>query len=100
MLGADWVNIQGWGEALVNPRLLTPLRKFLFDFRAILADIIRRGQAAGNIDAGITPDAVGQVVLSSFLGLYLQKAVIPDLNISEYKKAVSVLLHGSFTQKS
>ena len=46
-LGADRVNIQGWGEALVNPRLIAPLREFLHDFRKLLAELIRRGQASG-----------------------------------------------------
>lgn len=96
-LGADRVNIQGWGEALVNPRLLAPLRKFLYDFQALLAQLIRRGQAARLIDSRIAPEAAGEVVLSSFLGLYLQKAVMAELDIGRYKEMVKALLHGTFT---
>ena len=99
-LGADRVNIQGWGEALVNPRLLVPLRKFLYDFQALLAQLIRRGQAARLIDSHIAPEAVGEVILSSFLGLYLQKAVIAELDIGRYKEMVKALLHGTFAKAS
>ena len=95
-LGANRVNIQGWGEALVNPRLSAPLRGSLFDFREQLSRLIRRGQAAGAIDPVIDPAAAGEVIFSTYLGLYLQKAFIPDLDVSRYKEVVSALLHGNF----
>jgi len=99
-LGADRVNIQGWGEALVNPRLLTPLLESLRDFREHLARLIRRGQASGSINPDINPEAAGEVILSYYLGLYLQKALIPELNVGQYKDVVSALLHGTFTNPS
>ncbi len=95
-LGADRVNIQGWGEALVNPRLLVPLRESFRKYKDLLARLVRRGQAAGDINPKIAPDAVGEVILSSYLGLYLQKAARPDLNVGQYKDAVKALVHGSF----
>jgi AcrR family transcriptional regulator len=85
-LGADRVNIQGWGEALFNPRLSAPLREFI------------GGQAAGKIDAKIDPEAVGEVVLSSYLGLYLQKAILPELEVGRYKEVVLALIHGNFVK--
>ena len=99
-LGADRVNIQGWGEALINPRLIAPLREFFYDFRDLLADLIRRGQAEGKIAPRIIPEAVGEVILSSFLGLYLQKAMIPEINIDQYKVVVKAFLHGTFTKET
>ncbi len=95
-LGANRVNIQGWGEALVNPRLLGPLQKSFSDYQALLARLIKRAQEAGSIDPAIDPQAVGEVILSSYLGLYLQKAVMPDLNIGQYKDVVKALLNGHF----
>jgi AcrR family transcriptional regulator len=95
-LGADRVNIQGWGEALFNPRLLSPLRIFFHDFQELLAGLVRRAQAAGNIDERFDPEATGEVVLASFLGLYLQKAMIPELEVGRYKDVVMALFHGSF----
>ena len=95
-LGANRVNIQGWGEALVNPRLLTPLQDTFYEFRERLSHLIRRGQAAGFITPTVNSDAVGEVILSSYLGLYLQKAIIPELDVQPYKAAVLALLHGRF----
>ncbi len=99
-LGANRVNVQGWGEALINPRLLDPLRASFYDFRSRLGQLIRRGQATGMIHPQIDPDAAGEVILSSYLGLYLQKALIPDVDVGRYKDVVLALLHGNFVQKN
>ncbi len=98
-LGADRVNIQGWGEALVNPRLLVPLRDSFRKYKELLAQLVRRGQAAGLLNPDLAADAVGEVILSSYLGLYLQKATRPDLDVGQYKEAVKALVHGHFMRK-
>jgi AcrR family transcriptional regulator len=99
-LGADRVNIQGWSEALVNPRLLKPLRESLQAFLDQLTKVVQRGQAQGVIDLSIDPTAVGEVILSSYLGLYLQKALNPALDVQRYKEAVLALFNGKFHQLS
>jgi TetR/AcrR family transcriptional regulator, transcriptional repressor of aconitase len=99
-LGANRVNIQGWGEALVNPRLLSPLNETLHDFRDMLGRLIRRGQDTGAIDPGIDPESAAEVILASYLGLYLQKALVPDLDVKRYKDVVLALLHGNFTKNA
>lgn len=99
-LGANKVNIQGWAEALVNPRLLVPLQATLHDFRNLLAQLIRRGQEAGDIDPQVDPQAAGEVIISAYFGLYLQKAIDPDLDVGQYKDALLALLHGKFAQNS
>ena len=98
-LGANRVNIQGWGEALVNPRLFTPLSQSFHDIQELLGRLIRGGQAAGTIDQGINPEAAGEVLLSSYLGLYLQKALNPEMNVEAYKNVVIALFHGNFVKK-
>jgi AcrR family transcriptional regulator len=98
-LGANRVNIHGWGEALVNPRLLEPLRASINDFREQIGQLVRRGQAAGAINPRLDPEAVGEVILSSYLGLYLQKAILPDLDIGLYKEVILALLQGNFAQE-
>jgi AcrR family transcriptional regulator len=95
-LGADRVNIQGWAEALVNPQLLLPLRQSLQAFLDELSKLVRRGQAMGVIYPTLDPEAVGEVILSTYFGLYLQKAFQPDLNVAKYKAAVLSLFDGSF----
>jgi AcrR family transcriptional regulator len=99
-LGADRVNIQGWGEALHNPRLAAPLREFLERYWELVAGLVRRGQAAGSVDAGVNPEAAAQVVLSSYLGLYLQKAMAPELRVERYKDTVKQLLRGGIVERT
>lgn len=97
-LGADRVNVQGWGEALYTPRLAAPLREFLGRFGELVAGLVRRGQEAGLINAGVDAEATGQVVLSSFLGLYLQKAIVPEMEVGRYKQTVKTLLQGGIVK--
>lgn len=99
-LGADRVNIQGWGEALVNPRLKEPLVNSLVDFSAQLERLIRQGKDMGVIDPAVDPSAAAQVILSSYLGLYLQKAFLREMDVTRYKAAVTALLHGSFARQA
>lgn len=95
-LGADRVNIQGWAEALINPRLLAPLHETLQAFSDQLSKVVQRGQAIGVIAPDLDPRAVGEVILSSYLGLYLQKAFNPNLDVSIYKEAALALFQGRF----
>jgi AcrR family transcriptional regulator len=99
-LGANKVNIQGWAEALVNPRLLVPLQATLHDFWKLLAQLIRRGQEAGTIDPQVDPEAAGEVIVATYFGLYLQKAIHPELDTGRYKDAVLALLHGNFARNN
>lgn len=95
-LGADRVNIQGWAEALINPQLLAPLRETLQAFVDELSKLVRRGQAMGVINSTLDPEAVGEVILSTYFGLYLQKAFHPELDVAKHKMAVLSLFDGSF----
>ena len=99
-IGADRVNVQGWAEALVNPKLQIPLHESLQAFLEQLNKVVQRGQAAGVIDPALDPIAVGEVILSSYFGLYLQKAFNPNLDVSKYKQAALSLFEGSFRKRS
>jgi AcrR family transcriptional regulator len=98
-LGANRVNIQGWSESLFNPRLLAPLRETHRDFLARFGGLVERGQAAGLINPAIDPQAAGAFILSTYLGLYLQKAFDPSLDVGQYKAVVFALLQGSFIEQ-
>ncbi len=98
-LGADRVNIQGWGEAMVSPRLMTPLSETLVRFPKLLSKLIERGQAAGVIRPTINAEAIGQVIVSTYLGLYLQKALARELDVGTYRAAVGDLLRTAFVQQ-
>jgi AcrR family transcriptional regulator len=91
-LGAPRVNVQGWGEALVNPALLETIRRVLDDSLEALSQIIRRAQELGQIDKSLDPRSVGRMLLSLYYGLELQKALDSEIEIDTYAAAIKTLL--------
>jgi AcrR family transcriptional regulator len=91
-LGAPRVNVQGWGEALVNPARLSTVHHVLDDYLDALSRIIRKAQAAGQIDQSLDPRSVGRMVLSLYYGLELQKALDTDVEVDTYTAAIKTLL--------
>jgi len=97
-LGAGRVNVQGWGEALVNPRLLASMHQVLNKYLEALSSIVRQGQESGQIDASLDPISIARVMLSLYYGLELQKALDPDVSVDNYARIVQALLLTSLRQ--
>lgn len=91
-LGAGRVNVQGWGEALVNPPLAETLQRVLGQYLAALAELTRRAQARGQLDQALDPQTFGRILLSLYYGLELQKALDPGVDVPAYAAAVQALL--------
>jgi AcrR family transcriptional regulator len=91
-LGAGRVNVQGWGEALVNPPLLAARRSVVEAYVAALAQIVGKAQAAGQIAPTLDPRAAGRVLLSLYYGLELQKALDNEVAVDSYAAAAKSLL--------
>jgi AcrR family transcriptional regulator len=92
-LGAGRVNVQGWGEALVNPKLMETFQRVWGYYYAAVAQVVRKAQAAGQISRDLDPAAYSQVLVSLYYGLELQKALNPDLDVDKYAAVVHTLLH-------
>jgi len=97
-LGAGRVNVQGWGEALVNPRLLETVRRVFGSYIGALMPVVSRAQAAGQIDSSLDPLSVSQLLLSLYYGLELQKAIDPGLDVDKYTTAAKALLRSATPQ--
>ena len=93
-LGAPRVNVQGWGEALVNPSLHVELDKLLGLYREATSRIIRRAQAQGQVAPGLDPLAVSNTLISLYYGLELQLALDPEMSVDPYAEVVAALLRG------
>jgi AcrR family transcriptional regulator len=91
-LGASRVNVQGWGEALVNPALHETIQRVLNNYLDALTHIFRRAQELGQVDASLDPASVGRMMLSLYYGLELQKALDPEVDVSGYAAAVKTLV--------
>lgn len=91
-LGAGRVNVQGWGEALVNPPLRETLQRVLDQYLAALVEIIQRAQALGQLDPLLDPYAFSRALLGLYYGLELQKALDPGVDVAAYALAVQAML--------
>ena len=91
-LNAPRVNVQGWGEALVNPPLRETVVRVLSIYREAVTEIVHRAQALGQIDAAVDPAALTNVLLSLYYGLELQLALDPELDVEGYLAAVKGML--------
>lgn len=91
-LGAGRVNVQGWGEALVDPPLFDAISSVLQDFRLALVQIVRKAQDLERLDSTLDPDSVGLLLLSIYFGMELQKAFDPEIDLDAYKAAVKSML--------
>ncbi len=91
-LGAGRVNVQGWGEALINPRIHQTIRRVFDSYRDVVSQAIRKAQASNHVDQPLDPLAVSQALLSLYCGLELQLALDPELDVDKYAAVVWALL--------
>lgn len=91
-LNAPRVNVQGWGEALVNPPLHEALQQVFARILAAIVQIVRQAQAKGEMDSTIEPDAVARMFLSLYYGLELQLALYGKVDVASYARAIKTLL--------
>lgn len=89
------LDLRLWAEAVHTPRLQKLFCQARDATSAPFADIMRRGQQAGEIDPHIDPDAAARVVLSMLVGLQVQKAIDPDVNVAECTLVIKRLLEGA-----
>lgn len=94
-LGAARVNVQGWGEALVNPRLGETRRQVIDFYVDATAQVIRKAQEAGQIDPSLDPRSMSQLLLSVYYGLELQLALDLELDVDQYAAAIKTLLRSA-----
>jgi AcrR family transcriptional regulator len=94
-LGAGRVNVQGWGEALVNPPLRETLQRVMTQYLDALTQIVRRAQALGQLDPSFDPYVLSRIILSLYYGLELQKALDPAVEVAAYAAAVTSLLRAA-----
>jgi AcrR family transcriptional regulator len=94
-LGAGRVNVQGWGEALVNPPLRETIQRVMAHYLDALTQIVRRAQAAGQLDPSFDPHTLSRIVLSLYYGLELQKALDSTVEVAAYAAAVTGLLRSA-----
>ena len=91
------MNIQLWAESLRSAEVMEVLSRSGFDtWRNALSAIIKRAQQRGEVDPSLEPGSAAQVLLSSWLGLLLQKAFDPQMDVSKYAAVLKAMYGGRF----
>jgi AcrR family transcriptional regulator len=68
------VGVQGWGEALRNPRIHASIAESVTIVRQAIVRLIERGRATGQIRADVDAEAVARTLIAVFQGFVLQTA--------------------------
>src|SRR5471032_2768753 len=76
------VGIQGWAEALRNPRIHASVIEGFSSVRGAIAELIARGQQTGQIRPEVEPDAAARAMIAVFQGLVLQFTWGEDMNLA------------------
>jgi AcrR family transcriptional regulator len=74
LLDARRVGVQGWAEALRNPRIHDSVVGGIATVRAAIVRLVERGQHTGQIRPEIDPAAVARTLIAVFQGLVLHIA--------------------------
>ena len=91
------MNIQFWAEALRSPEVMEALgRSSIGTWRNALAGIVQQAQERREVNPSLEPESAGQVLLSSWLGLVLQKAFDPQVDVPNYVAVLKALYGGRF----
>jgi hypothetical protein len=62
----------------------------------MFVDLVRGAQACGEIDPGLSPESVSQVMVGLYHGFITQKLVDPDMNVQQYAQVMRALFGGTF----
>jgi AcrR family transcriptional regulator len=79
--GGHRVRVRLWGEALSASEIHEVLEANMADFIETVAAIIREGQAEGEFDEDVNPEALARVLMAFHQGMVLQKALSPDTSV-------------------
>ena len=88
--------VQLWGEALRNVRVhevITRIRGVPIDG---LERVVHRAQSLGEINPDLPARSVARLLMATYDGLVLQKAIHPDLDVEGYMAALKALYSGDF----
>lgn len=91
------MNIQLWAEAVRSPQVMEAYQRANFDvYREALCGLLRRAQENGAINPCLDPDSAARVLLATWQGLVLQKALDSQVDVPKYVAVLKSLYKGTF----
>ena len=85
------VSLHGWSHSQSDPELKAATRAGYRRLRELIADAVRRSQAAGTTGAGTDPEATAELLMSVCLGFVAQRALAGDADVRAHVGALEAL---------
>ncbi|SNY23957.1 TetR/AcrR family transcriptional regulator [Paractinoplanes atraurantiacus] len=85
------VGLQVWAEALRSPQVAARADGVYKRLRGYFAEVARRWQAAGQLDAGAVPEQVGAAMLGLMQGFIVQRLLVDGTDPDDYLAGVKAL---------
>ena len=79
-----------------NTVVLESVRRSRQAVREPLIEYVRNAQARGDFDKSLDPEAVARMMVSAYLGLLVQQAAEPEMDIEAYTAVVRAMFGGTF----
>jgi len=89
------VGIQGWAEALRNPRIHASAVEGMESVRGAIARLIAKGQALGQVRPEADPEAAARILIAVFQGLVLQTTWGEAVDLSAVGRQLRAMLVGA-----
>ncbi|MGH9324900.1 MAG: TetR/AcrR family transcriptional regulator [Vicinamibacteria bacterium] len=86
------LDIRLWGEALDQPAIRRLFRQQMDALKDPIVTFVRSERKAGRIRREVDPEAVAETVVALLVGLELQKAFDPELDVARYARTIGSLL--------
>lgn len=93
VINQEWMRlaVRIWVEAMVNEKADKMLRRNWTDRRERLVNLIQEGIKKGEIQKDVDADALARVLISTYLGMILQKVREPELDEGKMREMLKRL---------
>ena len=88
------VAVHGWSHSQSDPNLKAVARNSYRTLRDLVAQTVRRWQAAGTFDRGADADAMAELLTSICLGFVAQRVLAGDAAVQSHVAALTALTAG------
>jgi AcrR family transcriptional regulator len=90
------LNVELIAEAPRNDHIREWLTRNLNEARGMFVDLMRAGQAKGEIDPALDVGSISQVMVALYHGFITQKLVDPEMDVHKYAQVLRSLFGGEF----
>jgi AcrR family transcriptional regulator len=90
------LNVELIAEAPRNEHIRAWLTRNLNEARGMFVDLMRSGQAKGEIDPTLDVGSISQIMVAMYHGFITQKLVDPDMDVQKYAAVLRSLFGGEF----